>query len=213
MYSSYTAACYARLWELARQRQVNLEGALTWAFTFVGQPWFAGYRQLATNGVDLPVLNVFRLFARLGPDQVAATSSGEVPLAQIESDGVRGMPDVGVLATRADNGRVDILLWHYQDDDVPGPPAEVHLLLTGLASGLQRQARVWRVDRRNGDAFTGWKAMGSPAMPSKQQVDQLIRASRMAARPVRMGPRLNGSIALERRLPLQSVELIEIRSQ
>ena len=66
LYSSYTAASYARLWELARRRDVDLEGALTWAFTFVGQPWFAGYRQLATNGVDLPVLNVFRLFSRLG---------------------------------------------------------------------------------------------------------------------------------------------------
>jgi xylan 1,4-beta-xylosidase len=211
LYSSYTAACYARLWELARQRQVNLEGALSWAFTFVGQPWFAGYRQLATNGVDLPVLNVFRLFARLGPDQVAATSSGEVPLAQIMSDGVRSAPDVGVLATRADNGRVDILLWHYQDDDVPGPPAEVHLLLTGLAPGAQRQARVWRVDRRNGDAFTAWKAMGSPAKPTQQEVDKLAWSSRMAARPLRMGPRLHaGSVVLERHLPLQSVELIEV---
>jgi len=211
LYSSYTAACYARLWELARQRQVNLEGALTWAFTFVGQPWFAGYRQLATNGVDLPVLNVFRLFARLGPDQIAATSSGEVPLVRIMSDGARGAPDVGVLATRADNGRVDILLWHYQDDDVPGPPADVHLVLTGLAPGLQRQARAWRVDRQNGDAFTAWKAMGSPAKPTQQEVDKLLRSSRMTARAVRIGPPSHdGSVALERHLPLQSVELIEV---
>ena len=101
VYSSYTAASYARLWQLARQRNVSLEGALTWAFTFVGQPWFAGYRQLATNGVDLPVLNVFRMFARLGPEEVEASSSGEVPLARIVSDGVRDSPDVGVLATRA----------------------------------------------------------------------------------------------------------------
>src|SRR6185503_12503039 len=89
MYSSYTAATYARLWQLARSRNVNLEGALSWAFTFVGQPWFAGYRQLATNGVDLPVLNVFRLFARLGPTQIETSSSAQAPLAEIVSDGVR----------------------------------------------------------------------------------------------------------------------------
>src|SRR5215469_3769476 len=135
MYSSYTAASYARLGELARRRNVSLEGALTWAFTFVGQPWFAGYRQLATDGVDLPVLNVFRLFARLGPEQVEATSSGELELDQIVSNGVRGTPDVGVLATRTDKGRIDILLWHYQDDDVPGPAADVHLALAGLVPG------------------------------------------------------------------------------
>jgi xylan 1,4-beta-xylosidase len=213
LYASYTAASYARLWELARERHMNLDGALTWAFTFVGQPWFAGYRQLATNGVDLPVLNVFRLFARLGAEQVAANSSGEVPLAQIVADGVRGAPDVGVLATRAEGGRVDILLWHYHDDDVPAPPADVHLLVTGLAPGQGRRARVWRVDRENGDAFTAWKAMGSPAAPTKQQVARLISASRVAARLLQTEPRSrDGIVSLDRRLPLQSVELIELSS-
>jgi len=212
MYSSYTAAIYPRLWELARRRNVNLEGALTWAFTFVGQPWFAGYRQLATNGVDLPVLNVFRLFARLDSAQIEATSSAEVPLAQVLSDGVRGAPDVGVLATRAvKDGRVDILLWHYRDDDLPGPSADVHVLLSGVASGLKLQARVWRVDRQSGDAFTAWRAMGTPANPTQPQIERLLHASRMVARPITPGPRMDdGRVALETRLPVQGVELIEV---
>jgi xylan 1,4-beta-xylosidase len=211
VYSSYTAASYARLWELARKRHVNLEGALTWAFTFVGQPWFAGYRQLATNGVDLPVLNVFRLFSRMGTEQLATTSSGEVPLERILSDGVRDRPDVGVLATRTERGRVDILLWHYHDDDVPGPPADIHISLTGLTPGVQLQERIWRVDRESGDAFTAWKTMGSPANPSKSQVEQLISASHMAVRRVRMrvlSP--DGSVTLQQRLSRQGVELIEL---
>jgi xylan 1,4-beta-xylosidase len=112
LYSSYTAASYARIWELARRRQVNLEGALTWAFTFVDQPWFAGFRQLTTNNVDLPVLNVFRLFSRLGTEQISPTSSAQASLDQVMAEGVRTASDVGVLATRADNGRLDVLLWH-----------------------------------------------------------------------------------------------------
>ena len=211
LYSSYTAASYARVWELARERHVNLEGALTWAFTFVGQPWFAGYRQLATHGVDLPVLNVFRLFSRLGNTQVEATSSAELPLQQILSDGVRGAPDVGVLATRSEDGRVDILLWHYHDDDVPGPAADIQLSLTGLASGVNLHVRSWRVDRHNGDAFSAWKAMGTPARPSKSQVDRLMAASQMAVRRIRLPPRLHdGSVLLVRRLPRQGVELVEL---
>ena len=210
LYSSYTAASYVRLWELARRHQVQLEGALTWAFTFVDQPWFAGYRQLATNGVDLPVLNVFRLFSRLGTEQVAATSSGELPLELIESQGVRSSPDVGVLATRSQDGTVDILLWHYHDDDVPGPAAEVHLVLTGLAPGLERHARVWRVDRENGNAFTTWQSMGSPESPTLKQVEHMVRAARMTARQVQIGPRgHDSSVAFDRSLPLQGVELIE----
>ena len=211
MYSSYTAATYARLWQLARSRNVNLEGALSWAFTFVGQPWFAGYRQLATNGVDLPVLNVFRLFARLGPEQLEASSTGEVPLARIVAEGVRGAPDVGVLATRSDDGRVDILLWHYHDDDVPGPPARVHILLSGLAPGHELEARLWRVDRHNGDAFTTWQAMGAPASPTQQQVSQLLSAAHLVARSVRLTRASTaGSVSLQRQLPRQAVELIEI---
>jgi xylan 1,4-beta-xylosidase len=212
VYSSYTAASYARLWELARRRNVNLQGALTWAFTFVGQPWFAGYRQLATNGVDLPVLNVFRLFARLGSEQIEATSSAEVPLTQIVSNGVRGSPDVGVLATRAsDSGRVDILLWHYHDDDVPGPAADIQLSLSGLATHADLHARAWRVDHDNGDAFTAWKAMGSPVTPTKDQVAHLVRAARMEVRTIRVERNAHdGGVTLRTRLPLQGVELLEL---
>src|SRR5207302_7568672 len=56
LYSSYTAASFAREYELAKQMDVNLIGAVTWAFEFENQPWFYGYRDLATNGVDKPVL-------------------------------------------------------------------------------------------------------------------------------------------------------------
>ena len=63
MYSSYTAASFPRKLDLAEKHGVNLEGALTWAFEFEGQPYFAGFRSLATNGIDKPVLNVFRSVA------------------------------------------------------------------------------------------------------------------------------------------------------
>ena len=45
---------------------MKLQGMVTWAFEFEDQPWFAGYRDLATNGVDKPVLNVFRMAGLMG---------------------------------------------------------------------------------------------------------------------------------------------------
>ena len=66
MYSSYTAASFARKHDLAERHGVNLEGALTWAFEFENTPYFAGFRALATNGIALPVFNVFRMFSRMG---------------------------------------------------------------------------------------------------------------------------------------------------
>jgi len=203
MYSSYTAASYARLWELARQRHVRLDGALSWSFTFVGQPWFAGYRQLATNGVDMAVMNVFRLFARLGPDQVAASSDAQVPLARILADGVRDAPDVGVLATRGPGGKLDILIWHYHDDDVAGPDARISLFVSGARSGLR--GRAWRVDPRHANSFAAWQAMGSPQHPSPAQIARLTQASRLVAEPVALH---QGKLDLI--VPRQGVVLIEL---
>jgi xylan 1,4-beta-xylosidase len=89
--------------------------------------------------------------------------------------------------------------------------AEVQLVLTGLAPGLERRARVWRVDHENGNAFASWQAMGSPARPTKRQINRLVAQARMTAVPLRVGPRgSDGSVSLDLRLPLQSVELIEL---
>ncbi|MCW3849057.1 beta-xylosidase [Sphingomonas sp. LB-2] len=209
VYSSYTAASFPRLWELAARHRVNLEGALTWAFTFEDQPWFAGYRQLASNGIDLPVLNTFRLFAMLGPTQLAATSARQAPLDAILKDGVRGDPDVGVLATRTADGRIAILVWHYHDDDVAGPSAQVSIALTGL--GKARVARVtqWRVDGSHGNAFAAWNAMGSPRSVNRDQYAALETASQMVpeawAAPVAV-KRGRADIAFG--LPRQGVSLL-----
>jgi len=50
LYASYTAAAYARTLDLAEKHAVNLEGSLTWAFEFEDQPYFTGFRVLATGG-------------------------------------------------------------------------------------------------------------------------------------------------------------------
>ncbi len=65
MYSSYTAASFARKYLLADHFGVNFLGAVSWSFEFENQPWFYGFRDLATNGVDKPVLNVFRMFGMM----------------------------------------------------------------------------------------------------------------------------------------------------
>jgi xylan 1,4-beta-xylosidase len=202
LYASYTAASYARLWELARRRGTPLEGALAWSYTFVGQPWFAGYRQLATNGVDLAVMNVFRLFARLGPDSVAASSDGQVPLDAILRDGVRGPADVGVLATRTPAGKVAVLLWNYHDDDLAAAPATIDLRVSGVSGSAA--ARVWRVDPTHANAFGAWQAMGSPVQPSADQIAALKRASTLVAEPTRLTA---GRVTMT--LPRQGVALLE----
>ena len=210
MYSSYTAAVFARKHELAAVHGVNLEGALTWAFTFEDQPWFAGFRQLASNGVPLAVLNVFRMYALMGPERLTATSSAEVPLATIINEGVRGAPDVGVLASRAPR-RIAVMVWHYHDDDLPGPDAAVKLALAGLPANLA-SARLthYRIDQQHSNAYAEWLRLGSPLAPNAAQYAALRQSSELA--------KLTGSPAtvtvaagqatLEFPLPRQAVSLV-----
>jgi xylan 1,4-beta-xylosidase len=209
MYSSYTAASFARIWELSERHKVNLEGVLTWAFTFEDQPWFAGYRQLATNGIDLPVLNVFRMYAMMGPEAVAATSSNEVPLDKLMTDGVTGAPDVGVLATRDKAGKLNVMLWHYHDDDLKGPDARIALNLSGL-KGKIRKVTQFKVDADHANAFSAWKAMGSPQSPDAKQYQALEAASVMNASPLEALKVSKGTARLSLDLPRQGVTLLII---
>ena len=206
MYSSYTAASFARKYDLAARHGVNLEGAVTWAFEFEDQPYFAGQRTLATNGIPLPVFNVFRLFAMMKGDRVAATSSGEVPLDAITAGGVRKDPDVGCLAT-ADGDTTYILMWHYHDDDLPGPDANVKLDLPGLPSG-RYDIDQFRVDATHGNAMTVWKDAGSPVGPDPK----LYRAMQDASASLKAGTfgLADGVGNLTFSLPRQAVSLLVV---
>jgi len=179
MYSSYTAASFARKWELARRTGVNLEAALTWAFTFEDQPLFAGFRQIATGGIDLPVLNVFRMFGKMSGQQLAVSSDGAVPLDDIKSTGVRGKPDVSALAS-LDKNKLAVLLWHYHDDDVAGPVANVKLELSGIPFAGKARLTRYAIDAEHSNAYTVWKRMGSPAQPTAEQYVQLEKAGQLA---------------------------------
>jgi xylan 1,4-beta-xylosidase len=121
MYSSYTAASFPRAVELAERHGVNLEGALTWAFEFEDQPPFAGFRQVASAGIDLPVLNVFRMFAKMSGQRLAVESNAGLNAEIILAKNVRGNPDIstqknfpcssGIITTTTCPGRTRPLTW------------------------------------------------------------------------------------------------------
>ena len=210
MYSSYTAASFAREHVLAAKHGVNLLGALTWAFEFEDQPYFAGQRVLASNGLDLAVLNVFRMFRLMSGQRLATQSSAEVPLDVIIKDGVRGAPDVAALAS-LDGHRLCVLLWHYHDDDVPGPDAQVNLALAGLplAAGSARLTH-YRIDEQHSNAYAAWKRLGAPHEPNDAQYAQLQAAGQLATltdAPAAVAI-AGGAVALPVTLPRQAVSLL-----
>ncbi len=214
MYSSYTAASFARIGELAKRHGVNLEGVLTWAFTFEDQPLFAGFRQLATGGVDLPVLNVFRMFSKMGGQRLAAQSDAAVPLDEIMQAGVRERPDVSAVAS-LDGNRLCVLLWHYHDDDVAGAIANVTLQVAGLPrSAGNARLTHYRVDENHSNAYTTWKRMNLPASPTGEQLVTLEAAGQLAmCEPTKSFHFDAGSVSLSMNLPRQAVSLLVLDVQ
>ncbi len=186
---------------------------MTWAFEFEGQPYFAGFRVLSTNGIALPVLNVFRMFGLMGGRRLAVESTGELELTEIRDKGVTGRPDVAALATLR-GGKLCILAWHHHDDDVPGPAAEVTISIVGRPDP-DRPALLehFRIDRDHSNAFEAWKRMGSPQQPSPDQYAQLERASELGllGSPGWVRPR-DGQFTIKFTLPRQAVSLLVIDS-
>jgi xylan 1,4-beta-xylosidase len=178
MYSSYTAASFPRTLDLAEKHGINLEGALTWAFEFEGQPYFAGFRTLATRGLDKPVLNVFRMFSRMDGQRLPVASDAAVPLDELLKTGVRGKPDVCALAARSGK-RITILVWHYHDADVPGAGAAITLDLAGAPAGSPKLTCTL-IDKTHSNCFSTWLAMGSPQTPTAEQIRDLEKASQLA---------------------------------
>ena len=209
LYSSYTADAVTRTIELADHWNVNLRGAVTWAFEFEDQPWFAGFRDLATNGVDKPVLNVFRMLGMMRGTRVEARGNLSYDVLTVRDQSVRGEPDISALATR-DARSAAILVWNYHDvNELPGP-SKVEVRIEGIPVD-QCLLQHFRVDRDHSNAYQVWIKMGSPQNPTADQVSTLERAGQLH---LLTSPRWmkteSGAIVVAMELPRQAVSLLKL---
>ena len=210
-YGAYEVAMMKRTLELAVTEDVNLRGVLTWAFTFPGTPYFAGYRELATNGIHLPVLNAFKLLGSLSGNRLSVVSSGARPLDEILANGVRGEPDIDALAA-IDGDRVQVLVWHYHDDLVDSEPSRVTLDVTvPPAFGMNAAVTHARVDERHGNAHAAWVSQGSPAEPTAEELLELRRAMHpVVLERARVVAVENGAVRISFDLPRFGISLLSL---
>ena len=158
---------------------MNLLAMLSWSFEFEGKEYFEGFRTLATNGVDKPALKVFRMAGPMSGERVMTSSTGQVPLDDILSMGVKRTPDVDVLATKAEDG-VAIMLWNYHDDDLPAPATEVQVTVLWIPPEVKKVLlQHYRIDDTHSNSYSVWKAMGSPQTPTAKQYAQLKEAGQL----------------------------------
>src|ERR1700727_1349465 len=211
MYAAYMVATLTRIRELAVKHGVNLVGAVTWALEFEDQPFFAGFRDLATKGVDKPVLNVFRMFGLMEGERVGASSSGALPLQDMIDKGVKSSPDVNAVATERE-GRISVLAWNYHDDNVTAQDAPVSLAIIGVPTEVRRVlVRRYCVDRAHSNSYAVWKSMESPQQPTPEEYTLLEKAGQleMAGSPEWVESK-DGQVELRFALARQGVTLIQL---
>jgi xylan 1,4-beta-xylosidase len=211
LYASYTAAMMKNIFELADSAKTNIAGMLTWAFEFEDQPYFDGFRTLATNGIDKPVLNVFRMAGLMRGDRAKTESTGQIPLQAMLKEGVRGNPDVDAFAVRSDRA-ISVLAWNYHDDDRPAPDANVQLEINGVPDAVRRVLlHHYRIDETHSNAWTAWKTMGSPQHPTPEQYTALEAAGQLQQLDSPRWMEVRGGAAkLTITLPRQAVSLLEL---
>jgi xylan 1,4-beta-xylosidase len=212
LYAAYTAEALDRTLDLAKKKQVSLEGVVTWAFEFEDQPYFAGFRELATNGIDKPVLNAFRMFGLLGQERLTVASSGTLNTEDIIRSGVRGPADINAIATRGEH-EMAILVWNYHDDDLPTPPAAIEVDVRGLPKDLTRAAvEHFRVDAAHSNAYSMWLKIGSPQSPLPAEYEALQAGGQLQLLESPTWHTMErGSLRLSFLLPRQGVSLIRLR--
>ncbi len=210
-YASYEAELLSDTLTLAARYHVHLQGYVSWAFTFPGHPYFYGYRSLATHGIAKPVLNAFRMFGMLQRRRVRATSSGQWSPRQLPGKRAWKRPDIGVLATRGGDG-ASILVWNYDDRSVSTPPAKIEITVDGLPAKVSRVLSMqFRIDQEHSDAYTAWKAMGSPQSPTPEQIAALKAAGQLQllSSPEWLGAH-GGKVKLSLSLPQPGLSLFRL---
>jgi len=208
VYAAYTAAAMDGLLQLAARYQVNLKGMLTWAFEFEGQPYFAGFRTLATNGVDKPVLNVFRMASHLRGDRVQVTSAASLPVDELLDHGARGKETIGAIAS-SDQHSLRVLVFNYSDDS-HSAALDITLNFEHLATKHVHYQR-FAIDETHSNAYTLWKSLGSPQTPDQTIYQKLEAAGQLqlAETERKMASRA-GSLACTFNMQPESVSLVEL---
>ena len=211
LYPAYTATAFKALVQLQDRHAVDLISMLSWSFEFEDKDYFEGFRSLATNGVDKPILSVFRMFGMMSGERVKTSSSAEVPLDTLVSTGVREAPDVDAFATHADK-EAAVLVWNYHDVNEEAPATPTTVTIRGIPAGVQRVLlEHYRIDQTHSNAYTVWQHMGSPQKPTSQQYAELQAAGQLQllTSPVWLDV-MHGQVTISTALPRESISLLHL---
>ena len=209
-YPSFVAAAFHKVSQYARRQGWDLK-LLTWAFLFVGERCFEGTRAFSTQGIDKAILNLFRLYARMGHQEVLLESSGaKDPLAYADPNGRDQGPDIDGFATLAGDGSLQVLIYNHHDDwDMAGEwQVELEVERLPFASG-EVTVHHHRIDHAHSNAYAEWVRQGRPMYPPPGQAAAIkARAGVELLAPPPQVEVQDGRLRLAFSMPVHGVSLL-----
>ena len=119
-------------------------------------PFYGGYGLIAEGGVPKAAFNAFAMLHRLGDRRIQP----ELPNS---------------LVTERPDGTLAIAVWNYSPPGTMSNTRRIQILVSGFAGTPRYHIQV--VDSNHGSALTAWRAMGSPAYPTREQYQRLKSAA------------------------------------
>ena len=211
-YASYMASTYCNLHSLAGELKMDIR-PLAWAFMFEGERCFEGTRTLSTQGIDKAVMNVFRLFAKLGKQLVEFNSTaGGNPEKYTDYWGTGERAEINGWATLTEKSLEALVYCHkdtWTDDEVI--PVEFTVKNLPFAEGEAPPCTIthYRIDRDHSNAYAEWVRRGRPDYPEGEQYTAIHKKSAPELlEPVRTITVRDGMVKLFFDMPVKSVSLI-----
>jgi xylan 1,4-beta-xylosidase len=123
----------------------------------VKQPFYGGYGLIAERGIHKPAFNAFQLLHKLGIRRIPFNSDS-------------------ALVTRRPDGTLVFALWNLV---LPGQQAGNKDVMLKIKGADGNRAVIYRVDASHGDFHAAYESMGRPASPTREQIEQLRKATEL----------------------------------
>jgi xylan 1,4-beta-xylosidase len=209
-YPSFVAAMFEQVSAFARRERWDVR-LLSWAFLFVGERCFEGTRTFSTQGIDKAILNLFRIYARMGTQAVAFSSSAaQDPLAYDDLWGMDAPSSVSGFATLSGSRALEVLIFNHHDDWDRWEECVIDLEVANLPFGSQDvTVHHYRIDAEHSNAYAEWLRQGRPMYPAPGQLRAIkAREGLELFEPPRSVPVSGGRLALRFALPVHGISLV-----
>ncbi len=213
-YATYVASSYHHTEMLAKSMNADIR-PIAWAFMFMADRCFDGTRSFTTQGIDKAVLNLFKMYGKMGDKSLHFKSSQEKNVLQFKDNfGTGEEPDVSGMAGMSGNGDIQIMIYSHHDDWDVEMDFEIELDISNYIIGEKAFISHYRIDKNHSNAYTEWVAQGKPDFPDAVQYEKIkSKDSLELMEPKKEVTISGGNIRQVFKLPAHAVSLLVISKE